>query len=126
LNLVKIDNQNASLVFSALRSGHPESASRFAPAYSGQLPQHVLCENVSAGEFRAISHQPEESVLSVRTNEDHVGEIDDQLSTLKLLSGTPPSALHFGSPGRNEFAFYNQLALTVRFNDGDLEHSVSA
>ena len=46
-------------------------------ALSRQLFQYVLRENAHAGEFRAISHQLEKNVLSIRTYKGHVGQIDD-------------------------------------------------
>lgn len=74
-------------------------------------------EDVSAGESRAISHQPEKDILSIRTNEGHVRQIYNWLAVLKVLHGVPPGSFDLGGPRGNQLAFQHQLALTVRFND---------
>jgi hypothetical protein len=116
LGLIDFDNRiSAGLFFLC--------GSRLAPANSRQSPQHMLCEHVATGEFRALAHQFEKRVLPVPSNEGHVGKVNHQLSTLKLLARAPPGSVHFGSPRRNQLAFQNQPALALRFDNRDLQHN---
>jgi hypothetical protein len=96
--------------------------SRLALASPGQLSQHMFRKNVFAKELRSLSHQPEQRVLSIRTDKRDIRQINHQLSPVKMFSGPLPGTLHLRCPGANQFAFQYQAPLAVRFNDGDLEH----
>src|SRR5580704_1819775 len=82
----------------------------------------MFCENVAARESRAISHHSEKGVFSVRTDQSHVGEIDDQFPPLKFLLSNSPSTFHLSSPGRNQLALQDQPAMPACFNDRNPEH----
>jgi len=82
----------------------------------------MLGKNASAKELRSIVHQSEQGVLSVWADKRDIGQINHQLSAMKMFSSPPPAALHFRGPGANQFAFQHQAPLAVRFDDGNLEH----
>jgi hypothetical protein len=48
-----------------------------APAPAGKLLQHVFRQHVTARESRAISHQLEQRILTIRANKRYVRQIND-------------------------------------------------
>jgi hypothetical protein len=74
-------------------------------------------QNTVASELRAIFHQFEQGVFTVRADNRDVRKVNDQLSTAELFSSASPGTFDLRCPWRNQFALQNEPALTVSLND---------
>jgi hypothetical protein len=73
-----------------------------------QLLDHIFCENATTGKLCSFFHQFQELILAFLANDSGIAQVNDQLASLKILSGTAPCTPQFPDPGLNKLPFDNQ------------------
>jgi len=73
-----------------------------------QLLDHIFGENATTGKLCSLFHQFQELILALLANDSGIAQINDELASLKILSGTAPCAPQFPDPGLNKLSFDNQ------------------
>ncbi len=75
-----------------------------------QLLDHIFCENATTGKLCSFFHQFQELILALLANDGGIAEVNDELASLKIRSGTAPCAPQFPYPGLNKLSFDDQAA----------------
>ena len=72
-----------------------------------QLLDHIFGENATTGKLCSFFHQFQELILALLANDSGIAQVNDELASLKILSGTAPCAPEFPDPGLNKLSFDN-------------------
>ncbi len=73
-----------------------------------QLLDHIFCENATTGKLCSFFHQFQELILAFLANDSGIAQVNDELASLKILSGAAPCAPQFPDPGLNKLSFDDQ------------------
>ena len=85
-----------------------------------QLLDHIFSKNATTGKLRSFSHQLQESLLALLTDDGGVAQINDQLAPLKILAGAAPRCPQFPYPGLNKLSFDDEAPFGPSIDSGDL------
>ncbi len=75
-----------------------------------QLLDHIFCENATTGKLCSFFHQFQELILAFLANDSGIAQVNDELASLKILSGAAPCTPQFPDPGLNKLPFDEQAA----------------
>ena len=73
-----------------------------------QLLDYIFGENATTRKLCSFFHQFQELILALLTNDGGIAQVNDELASLKILSGTAPCAPQFPDPGLNKLSFDDQ------------------
>ena len=75
-----------------------------------QLLDHIFCENATTGKLCSFFHQFQELILAFLANDSGIAQVNDELASLKILSGAAPCTPQFPDPGLSKLSFDDQAA----------------